>query len=131
MPERLRNDLNGLRVRLPGAAPIYLMDLGKKRHIPNPQVYTELFSTREGEVEDINIDAIPDGDPIPETALLFRCVDTPKVFLLDGVPPNQVKRHIVSPPVMDRYCFNWHHIHVWNVPLQAIGYPDGTPIRNP
>jgi hypothetical protein len=131
MPQRLRTDLNGLRVRLPGTAPIYLIDLGKKRHIPNPQVYNELFSTWEKLVEDINIDDIPTGDPIPETAILFRCIDSPKVFLLDGVSPNQVKRHIVAPNVMDRYRFNWHHIHVWNVPLSAIGYPDGTPIRNP
>ena len=94
MPPRLRNDLNGLRVRLPGTAPIYLIDLGKKRHIPNPQVYRELFSTLGGLVEDINIDDIPTGDPIPETALLFRCADSAKVFLLDGTPPNQVKRHI-------------------------------------
>lgn len=131
MPERLRNDLNGLRVRLPGHPAIYLMDLGKKRHIPNPQVFNELFSTWEGVVQDINVDEIPTGDPIPETAILFRVAESPKVFLLDGVAPNQVKRHIVAPAVMDRYTFNWHHIHVWNVPLSAIGYEDGTPIKNP
>lgn len=131
MPPRLRNDLNGLRVRLPGTAPIYLIDLGKKRHIPNPQVYRELFSTLGGLVEDINIDDIPDGDPIPEEAYLFRCDDNPKIFLRDGKQPNTVKRHIVSPVVMDRYCFSWDHVHLWNVPLADIGIPDGPPIRNP
>jgi hypothetical protein len=96
MPPRIRTDLNGLRVRLPKHAPIYLVDEGKKRHIPNPQVYNELFKDWTGVVAD-----------------------------------NQVKRHVASPAVMEHYHFNWDHIHVWNVPLSAIGYPDGTQIRNP
>jgi hypothetical protein len=138
MPTELRKDLNGLRVRLPATAPIYLIDLGKKRHILNPQVYNELFSTGEGVIDDIDVDEITTGELIPRTAILFRCVDPSqseedscKVFLLDGVQPNQVKRHIISPPVMDRYKFNWDHIHIWNVPLAAIKYPDGSPITNP
>lgn len=138
MSQEIRKDLNGLRVRLPGTAPIYLIDLGKKRHIPNPQVYNELFSTWEGVIDDIDVDDIVTGDPLPQTAILFRCQDASqsqedncKVFLLDGVSPNQVKRHIVSPAVMDRYKFNWGRVHIWNVPLSAIKYPDGTPITNP
>ncbi len=47
-----RNDLNGLRVQLPGQAAIYLMDKGKKRHIPNPQVYNELFKSWDGVVQE-------------------------------------------------------------------------------
>jgi hypothetical protein len=131
MPTELRKDLNGLRLRLPGSAPVYLVDLGKRRHIPNPQVYNELFSTWDGIINDIDVDEITIGDPIPLTAILFKCTDSPKVFLLDGIAPSQVKRHIVSPDVMDRYKFNWQRIHVWNVPLSAIGYPDGPPITNP
>lgn len=131
MPAELRTDLNGLRVRLPGSAPIYLIDLGKRRHIPNPQVYHQLFSTWDGVFEDLDVDEIQLGDPIPETAVLFRCVDSPKVFLLDGNSPNQVKRHVVAPAVMDRYKLDWRKVQVWNVPLSAIVYPDGPPIRNP
>ena len=131
MPGELRTDLNGLRVRLPGSSPIYLIDLGKRRHIPNPQVYHQLFSTWEGVIDDIDVDEIQLGDPIPETAVLFRCADSPKTFLLDRNPPNQVKRHIVAPAVMDRYKFDWAKVQVWNVPLSAIVYPDGDPIRNP
>jgi hypothetical protein len=131
MPRDIRKDLNGLRVRLPLSAPIYLIDLGKRRHIPNPQVYNQLFSTWEGVIDDIDVDEIQLGDPIPETALLFRCADSPKVFLLDGNPPNQVKRHVVAPAVMDRYKFDWAKVQGWNVPLSAIAYPDGDPIKNP
>ena len=53
MPSRLRNDLNGLRVRLPGTDPIYLIDEGKRRYIDNPETYAALFSTEEGVIEDI------------------------------------------------------------------------------
>lgn len=128
MPARLRSDLNGLRVQLPGAPPIYLVDLGKKRHIPNPQVYNELFSTWERVTQDINIDDITTGDPIPETAILFKYLNSPKVYLLDGEAPNQVKRHIVARNVMDRYRFHWGKIHVLD---PRISFNDGTPIRNP
>lgn len=131
MATELRKDLNGLRVRLPGTPAIYLIDLGKKRHIPNPQVYNELFTTWDGVIDDIDIDDITIGDPIPITAILFRCFDNPKVFLLDGNSPAQIKRHVVAPDVMDRYKFNWGRVHVWNVPLSGIVYPDGPPITNP
>jgi len=119
----LRTDLDGLRIRMPGNDAVYLMDKGKKRHIPNPAVYNELF--RNWDNIHLDLDKIDTGAPLPETAILFRCVDDPKVFLLDGAPPHQVKRHIANPSVMDRFQFNWSKIHVWNVPLSAIGFPDG------
>ena len=37
-----------------------------------PQQYNDLFKDWEGIVEDINIDEIMPGDPIPNTAILFR-----------------------------------------------------------
>lgn len=129
MPQELRTDLNGLRVRLPGSPPIYLIDLGKRRHIPNPQVYDRLFTTWAGVIDDIDIDEIWLGDPIPETAMLFACSDSPKVFLLDGIPPKQVKRHVFDPATMERYKFRWPQ--PWNSPLNSIGWPDGPPIKNP
>jgi hypothetical protein len=128
MPDRI--DLNGLRIKLPGDPKIYLMDLGKRRWIPNPNVYNSLFRNWVGIIEDIDIVEITTGSQIPVTAILFRAYDSPKVFLLDGNPPNQVKRWITSPAVMDRYNFDWGRIHVWNVPLSALVYPDGPNIRD-
>lgn len=128
---QVRNDLDGLRIKLPGAPAVYLMDEGKKRHIPNPVVYNEIFKDWENIIEDLNIDLIETGEPLPETVFLFRCYNSPKVFLVDGIPPNQVKRHIVSPAVMDRYNFDWRKIHIFNVPLDMIALPDGNPIKNP
>lgn len=127
----IRNDINGLRVKLPLAPAVFLIDKGKKRVIPNPQVYNDLFRGWEDIFEDLDVDEIVTGDPLPETAMLFKCIDSPKVFLLDGDPPNQVKRHIVSPAVMDRYKFDWRKITKWNTPLAVIGIPDGPPITNP
>lgn len=123
-----RKDLDGLRFRMPGSDPVFLIDRGEKRHIPNPEVYRELFRDWRFIHLDIDIDEITTGTPIPENSFLFKCVDSPKVFLLDGTPPNQVKRHIVSPAVMERFQFNWDRIHRFNVPVDMIGIPDGDPI---
>lgn len=127
----LRPDINGLRLAVPLAAPVYLLDMGKRRWIPNPTVYNQLFKDWNGIVQDIDTNEIEKGTPIPETAILFRCIDSPKVFLLDGVAPHQTKRWITSPDVMNRYNFNWDKIQVWNVSLNAITYPDGPNIENP
>jgi hypothetical protein len=127
----LRTDINGLRLKVPLADPTYLLDMGKIRWIPNPAVYNQLFRDWNGIVQDIDTKEIDEGDPIPVTAILFRCIDSPKVFLLDGVSPHQTKRWITSPAVMDRYNFDWNKIQVFNVPLDAIKYPNGPDIENP
>lgn len=131
MAAELRTDLNGLKVRFPFDAGVYMIDLGIRRLIPSRAVYDELFSTWENIIADIDIDEIQSGDSIPETAFLFRCIDSPNVYLLDGVEPNQVKRHIVSPDVMDRYEFSWARVHRFNVRVRDLKYPDGAPIKNP
>ena len=126
----VRNDLNGLIVTMPKSAKIYLIDLGKKRLI-NRETFLALFEDNTRIFEDLDIHFIKDGKNIPDESFMFRCEDSPKIFFVDGIPPNQVKRHIVSPAVMGRYGFDWRAVHLFNVPLQAIGYPDGTPITNP
>jgi hypothetical protein len=126
-----RNDINGLRLQVPASAPIYMVDMGKIRWIPSPQVYDQLFRDSNGIIQDIDTCEIEKGDPIPETAMLFRCIDSPKVFLLDGQFPHQTKRWITSPDVMNRYNFDWNKITVFNTPLDAIKYPDGPDIENP
>ena len=127
-----RPDLNGVKLQLPGSAPIYLVDNGVRRWIPNPQVFNALFRDWNGVCQDPDIPEIQRGPDIPATAILFRCFDSPKVFLLDHNTQNQnVKRWITSPAVMDHYNFSWTQIHIWNVPLNTIGIPDGSNISNP
>jgi hypothetical protein len=124
----LRPDLDGLRIRMPGDDTVWVIDRGKKRGIPSPAVYNGLFSTWENIHLDLDVASIETGDVIPETAILFKCTDSPKVFLLDGISPNQTKRHIASPAVMARFQFSWNRIHVWNAPIASISYPDGPQI---
>jgi len=124
----IREDLDGLRLRMPGSDSVWLVDKGKIRHIGSRESYDALFSTWDNIHSDLDVNDIESGESIPATAILFRCYDSPKVFLLDGVAPKQVKRHIVSRAVMSRFQFNWQRVHVWHVPLSAIKYPDGDPI---
>ncbi len=103
----IRTDLNGLRVKLPGNPAIYLMDEGRRRHIPNPSTYDNLFRDWNGIVEDTDIPDIDEETPISNGAILARAVGTAAVFLID----KGLKRHITSPAIMDRYHFNWGKIH--------------------
>jgi len=141
-----RPDLNGLRVCFPYHYAIYMMDEGKKRWIPSPQVYTALFvnqdqplggmirispPNRGGVIRDSSIADISNGSDIPDTAILFKYYDNSAVFLLDGQAPNHVKRLITSPAVMNHYGFNWEKIQVWNMPIASSNILDGNPITNP
>ncbi len=117
----LRTDLDGLRIRMPGTDAVYMVDQGKKRHIADQFVYNQLFRNWDNIHLDLDVQAIDKGPDLTHSAILFKCIDSPKVFLLDG----NLKRWIRSPAVMDRFQFNWSTIHVWNAPLSAIGYGDG------
>jgi len=127
----LRKDLNGLRIKIPEDEKIYLIDEGKKRHIPNETVYDNLFQNWDGIKEDLNIDDITTGDDIPIKAFLFKCQNDDKVFLRDLQNGKIVKRHIFSPKVMVRYNFSWDRMHYEAVDLDLIGILDGSPIKNP
>jgi hypothetical protein len=129
----LRQDLNGLRLQVPGIDTIYLVDEGKIRGIPSPEVYNHLFRDWNGIVQDIDVNEIDAGEKIPDTAILFKVEDLDTVYLLDGIAPNQIKRGIVSVEVFDQYNFSWDQVfkNTWNVPISALKYPDGHPIAGP
>jgi hypothetical protein len=116
-----RPDLEGLRVRLAGNDAVYLIDQGQKRHIHDPTSYGNLFRTWDNIHVDLDVEAIDSGLPIDAGAFLFRCYDSPKVFLYDAGR----KRWIQSPATMDRYQFNWDRIQVFHIPLKDIAWPDG------
>ena len=128
-----RPDLNGSRLKNKATGQIYLMDCGKRRYIPNKQVYFKLFKDWDGSISDVDIDEIDEVDGIPETAILFKCNDSAKVFLLDGVAPHQKKRWIPSLEVFNRYYFNMRKVERFNEPLNEIDkkYPDGPDIAQP
>lgn len=127
MPE-IREDLDGLRVRMPGRNSVYVIDRGRKRGIPSPPVYDELFRTWDNIHLDLDLNDIETGDPIPENACLFRCLDDPKVFLLDEKDGKPIKRHVANPAVMERFQFAWGRVHRFNVPLDVLNIADGPEI---
>jgi hypothetical protein len=113
----LRKDLDGLRVQLPGNPAIYLIDAGKKRHIPDPTTYNNLFRNWDGIVQDVAINTIDTGTPISHGAVLAQAYGDAAVYLVDG----GVKRHIGSPATMDRYNFAWNKIqHVAPILISSI-----------
>jgi hypothetical protein len=118
----LRPDLNGLRVQEPGHAEIYLIDEGRKRHIPNPPTYDDLFRNWEGVQPDLHLDEIDTGAAISDGAILAFGKSSPAVYLVD----RGHKRHVTSPGVMDKYYFYWPTTRVDQILLDSI--PDGNPI---
>jgi hypothetical protein len=99
-----RPELNGRLIRLhEQSPPIYLVDEGRKRHVPNPETYNNLFRdwARLDEVPDLN--EIDDGTAISNGAILARAINTAPVYLID----NGTKRHVASEQTMDKYYFDW------------------------
>jgi hypothetical protein len=140
-----RPEFNGLRVKKYPADPaVYLIDQGCARCIPNEQVYNALFLNWNGIIDVFDLSSIPRGPDIPETAILFRCAGRligtdfgtkhvegdPTVYLLDGTPPNLVKRGIVSLEVFNRYNFDMDKVHDLETPTKNVSYyPDGPLIQ--
>lgn len=118
-----RPDLNGLRVQLPGDPAIYLMDGGKKRHIPDPPTYNNLFVDWNGVVQDINVANIDTGTPISVGAVLAQGYGDAAIYLID----QGHKRHIGNPQTMDRYHFNWNRVQ-HTAPIIIASIPSGPTI---
>lgn len=91
----VRTDLNGIRVRLPGSPPIYLIDKGYRRHIHNYQDYVDLFTDESDVVEDLNVNDITLGDPFPTNAGLYKNTAGTKLYFLDGTELRLVQNNRV------------------------------------
>jgi hypothetical protein len=119
----IRKDLDGLRMQLPGAPAIYIIDAGKKRHIPNPPTYDSLFRDWNGVVQDPHLNDIDTGTPLTDGAVLAQAYGDAAVYLID----HGQKRHIGSPATMDRYYLAWGKIqHV--APIIIASIPTGPAI---
>ena len=118
----LRPDLNGLRVQEPGHPEIYLIDEGRKRHIPNPATFDRLFRNWDGIQQDLHLDEIDTGVPISDGAVLALGKSDLAVYLID----QGQKRHVTRPAVMDKYNLRWPTIPVDQILLNSI--PTGNQI---
>ncbi|MGW7363690.1 hypothetical protein ACWGI8_09730 [Streptomyces sp. NPDC054841] len=122
-PPRVRPDLNGLRIKDVSGPAIYLILDGKRRHIPNPETYNNLFRDWNGIQHVVDAAAIDNGGPLSDGAFLGKAPNAPEVYLVS----NGVKRWITSPAAMDKYHFAWNRIvSISPVALHAI--PTGASI---
>jgi hypothetical protein len=116
------SDWNGLRLRSPESAPIFIVFDGSLHWIPNPTTYNNLFKDWNGILSIENLGAkIGQGPNISEDAMLAEQNEGGKVFLIT----NDVKHWIVNPNVFDRYNFNWGRVrHLPATILESI--PSGS-----
>ncbi|MFG3497743.1 hypothetical protein [Streptomyces sp. NPDC047886] len=105
-PAQVRPDLNGLRLKSVNGPAVYLILDGKRRHIPNPATYDNLFRDWNGIQSVIDINSITDGGPLSDGAVLGKSPNGPEVYLIS----NGVMRWITSPAAMDTYHFAWGKI---------------------
>jgi len=117
----LRPDLNGRRMRHPNEPHVYLIDEGRRRWIPNPPTYNNLFRDWNGIILDWNIANIDRGSDIANGAVLARQEGMAPVYLVEFQ-----KRRIDSPAAMDRYYFNWNAVR--QVPRLLLQYINSGPI---
>jgi hypothetical protein len=117
-------ELNGRRLQGVGDPKVYLVLDGKRRWIPNPTTYTNLFRDWNGIQQVIDINAIDDGGPLSDGAVLMRPANQAPVYLVtDGS-----KRWVTAPSVMDKYYFDWNKV-VSVPPVVAASVPTGVNIN--
>src|SRR5271166_5778124 len=97
-----RPDLDGLRFRMPGDDTVWLIDQGQRRGIVN-EAYLAVFRNWNNIHLDIDVAGIDSGPDLDRNTILFRCHDDDRTFLLD----RRTKRHVHSPPVMERFQFDY------------------------
>jgi hypothetical protein len=125
--DRLRPDLNGLQIRNPGNGMIYWIDEGRRRHILNPSVYTNLFVSKS--LDAIDTESITLGTTVNSDNRLVRCGEknhslNNRIYFLD----QGKKRHIANPKAMDKNNFNWKKVSTIDCPVLS-SIPDGETIR--
>jgi hypothetical protein len=119
-----RPDLNGMRVRAPGRATVYLIDDGFRRAVPNIPAYEALFRDWECIVEDLDVESIRLGDPLGDASALVRLDGDPAVYFVDG----STRRHVANPQVMDKYRFGWGRVRTVS-PEEMARWPEGPKLR--
>ncbi|MCY7352899.1 MAG: hypothetical protein LH606_19945 [Cytophagaceae bacterium] len=118
-----RPDLNGIRVKHPGNAGIFLIIDGQRRLIPTWPTHQLLF--RDSEVLSlIDIESIDLGQPLTEGAMLAKPKGSNATYLIS----NGIKRWI-SFKVLGLYRFKNYASVVEPVILNSI--PDGAHIPEP
>ena len=113
----------------PGAVPypVYVVIDNHKCLVPDSITYNNLFENTQDivELQNKELDSIPDGDPISKGAMLvsYKKDEGAGVFLLT----NKTKRHILAPETMDKFDFDWGKVKE-QIKFVIDLIPDGAPI---
>ena len=105
---------------------VYMVEDGLKRHIPNPKVFEDQGLNWEEvvEVDDDEVEVLPEGDPLSYTEGTLIQGEGPEVYVVS----NGQKRHILDPAVFNKFQYNWRQIIRVNNDELAI-YPVGEPVN--
>lgn len=107
------NWFNGSCIKTKDNDAVYLVMDGKKKHVPNPDTYNNLFKNWNqindgGKLEKIwnkIVDSIPTGEAITDGAILIKDESDP-VYLLT----NKKKYWITDPDQFNNCNFDWNKI---------------------
>ncbi|GJD51502.1 hypothetical protein OPKNFCMD_4257 [Methylobacterium crusticola] len=89
-------DLEGKRVVAPDAPGIWLVLLGQRRHITEPDVYDALFPDGNGLVSEPALTALPVGPALGAGTGLIRRDGDPAIYLLAVAPDGTALRHWIT-----------------------------------
>jgi hypothetical protein len=99
-------ELSGLKARVTGTTPIYVIDRsGYRRYVPFPLTFVNLFGDSiffERMMVSEDVADIAEGPPLDERAILVRGASSESIYLIDG----GTKKLITSARIMDKYGFD-------------------------
>lgn len=109
---------DGTLVNVPGFHKVWVIMHGKRRHIPDMNVFNRLFISNPPIIVSAEAGMIPEGQPLTADAELVSCNGA--VYLKEGI----VIKWITSPQAMTNYSFDWSKI-------RAISSVSGTVTHAP
>lgn len=113
--DKIHSYPNGTKLRHPDRDRIYLVESGVLRHIPNAEVFNNLFNNWDY-IYTTDVDNLPIGKPLELDTELFRINNSASIYLKDG----NEQRLIISREVFESYDFNWS-----KVVNRSEGYAEG------
>ncbi|MCX6811343.1 MAG: hypothetical protein NT039_01460, partial [Candidatus Berkelbacteria bacterium] len=119
-----RTHPNGTMIKTIDSLRIYLIQDGKRKWIPNPDVLNSYFPVwRYITVSNVEMEQYPMGDMLnyPDGTLI-KTANAPAVYVIE----NQKKRHFPDPATFIGMGYNWENVKVSDL---ADQFPEGEPIK--
>lgn len=122
---RVGSHSDGSVIKSISAAEVYWLDSGKKRHLPNPEVFTSLFKWEETLlVTPSEVVGYPLGDRVGfRSGSLVKANNQPEVYVITGT----TKRHISNPQTFLDKGYQWGRV-ILTSSQELSNYTDGPDI---